>query len=65
MDALGEYREVVKRIESEGGVNSALRKDLESLAETLTQTSLCGLGQVALLPLLSLCAQFPDHFGED
>ena len=56
--------QAVKRIESEGGVNPALQKDLESLADTLAQTSLCGLGQVALAPLLSLCARFPDHFGE-
>ncbi|MDG2051145.1 MAG: NADH-ubiquinone oxidoreductase-F iron-sulfur binding region domain-containing protein, partial [Myxococcota bacterium] len=53
----------VRRIESEGGVSSALQDDLEGLSDTLAQTSLCGLGQVAVAPLLSLCSQFPDHFG--
>ncbi|MCH2184676.1 SLBB domain-containing protein, partial [Myxococcota bacterium] len=57
--------QAVRRIETEGGVSRALRKDLESLSETLAQTSLCGLGQVALEPLLSLCARFPDQFGGD
>ncbi len=57
--------QAVKRIEAEGGVGPALRNDLESLSETLAQTSLCGLGQVALAPLLSLCARFPDQFGGD
>jgi len=33
---------------------------LEELAETLHQTSICGLGQVALNPVLSMLKHFPD-----
>jgi NADH:ubiquinone oxidoreductase subunit F (NADH-binding) len=34
---------------------------LEELNETLAQTSICGLGQVALGPLLSILRRFPDR----
>jgi len=30
------------------------------LGETLKQTSICGLGQVALQPILSIIEQFPE-----
>ena len=33
---------------------------LEELAETMTQTSICGLGQVALNPILSVIKHFPE-----
>ena len=33
---------------------------LPELGETLTQTSICGLGQVALNPMLSLLQRFPE-----
>lgn len=34
---------------------------LDDLAETLRQTSICGLGQVALNPVVSLLDQFPEY----
>jgi NADH:ubiquinone oxidoreductase subunit F (NADH-binding)/NADH:ubiquinone oxidoreductase subunit E len=34
---------------------------LAELGETLEQTSICGLGQVALNPILSMLAHFPDE----
>ncbi len=34
---------------------------IRSLAETMQQTSICGLGQVALGPLLSILSRFPDR----
>ena len=34
---------------------------LRALAETMQQTSICGLGQVALGPLLSILSRFPDQ----
>lgn len=34
---------------------------LEELDETLAQTSICGLGQVALTPVISLLRHFPDE----
>jgi NADH:ubiquinone oxidoreductase subunit F (NADH-binding) len=34
---------------------------LPELADTMTQTSICGLGQVALGPFLSVLAAFPDQ----
>ena len=36
------------------------REVLEELDTTLAQTSICGLGQVALGPLLSILRNFPD-----
>ena len=33
---------------------------LRSLHETLQQTSICGLGQVALGPVLSILDRFPE-----
>jgi NADH-quinone oxidoreductase subunit F len=34
---------------------------LPQLAETLEQTSICGLGQVALNPILSMMKHFPEE----
>ena len=34
---------------------------LPELNETMHQTSICGLGQVALAPILSMLRHFPDH----
>ena len=35
--------------------------ELDQLADTLQQTSICGLGQVALVPILSMLEHFPDE----
>lgn len=35
--------------------------ELNQLADTLQQTSICGLGQVALVPILSMLEHFPDE----
>ncbi|QDU35800.1 NADH-quinone oxidoreductase subunit 1 [Maioricimonas rarisocia] len=37
---------------------------LPELGETLLQTSICGLGQVALTPILSMLRHFPDEVPE-
>jgi len=53
----------VKLVELAGGVDGCIDADthalLDSLNETLGQTSICGLGQVALGPLLSILRNFP------
>jgi formate dehydrogenase len=51
----------VALIEKEGGVSSEAEALLRSLHDTMQQTSICGLGQVALAPLLSLLDRFPDR----
>ena len=38
------------------------RRQLDELCETMTQGSLCGLGGMAPLPVLSLLRHFPDDF---
>lgn len=43
------------------GEQPALPLDLRELHETLVRTSICGLGQVALLPLVEALRQFPDE----
>ncbi|MEW4531366.1 NADH-ubiquinone oxidoreductase-F iron-sulfur binding region domain-containing protein [Maioricimonas sp. JC845] len=44
------------------GEQPASRLDvLPDLGETLQQTSICGLGQVALTPILSMLRHFPDE----
>jgi len=43
-----------------GGVPASELDVLPVLGETLEQTSICGLGQVALEPVLSMMQQFPD-----
>ena len=37
---------------------------LQEMAETLNQTSICGLGQVALNPILSVMKHFPDDVAQ-
>jgi len=55
---MGSEKAVVMIEEAGAGVDEAL---LRSLAETMEQTSICGLGQVALGPLLSILSRFPDR----
>ncbi|MFV2065956.1 MAG: NADH-ubiquinone oxidoreductase-F iron-sulfur binding region domain-containing protein [Pirellulales bacterium] len=43
-----------------GNASSEQLQFVEALNDTLQQTSICGLGQVALNPLLSLLKHFPD-----
>ncbi len=51
----------VSLIEKAGGVSEEDEALLRSLHETMQQTSICGLGQVALGPLLSILSRFPDR----
>jgi len=51
----------VALIEEAGCVSEEDEVLLRSLNETMQQTSICGLGQVALGPLLSILARFPDR----
>jgi NADH:ubiquinone oxidoreductase subunit F (NADH-binding)/NADH:ubiquinone oxidoreductase subunit E len=51
----------VTLIEKAGGVSEEDEVLLRSLNETMQQTSICGLGQVALGPLLSILSRFPDR----
>ena len=44
-----------------GKSDGALPKILPSLEETLAQTSICGLGQVALNPLTSVLKSWPEE----
>jgi NADH:ubiquinone oxidoreductase subunit F (NADH-binding)/NADH:ubiquinone oxidoreductase subunit E len=44
-----------------GKTSPAALQTLSGLGETLEQTSLCGLGQVALNPILSMLEHFPDE----
>lgn len=53
----------VEQVEKSGRVEAEDEAWLRSLDETLQQTSLCGLGQVALGPLLSLVSRFPERVG--
>jgi NADH:ubiquinone oxidoreductase subunit F (NADH-binding) len=55
----------VKLIEMAGGVSQPLRDELEELHSTLARTSICGLGQIALSPLLSILKNFPDTMSRD
>jgi NADH:ubiquinone oxidoreductase subunit F (NADH-binding) len=50
----------VKILEQVDGVPDRTRKGLEELNATLARTSICGLGQVALGPLLSILKNFPE-----
>ena len=50
----------VKRVEAAGGVTEPVEGLLRELHATLQQTSICGLGQVALVPLLSILSNFPE-----
>jgi NADH:ubiquinone oxidoreductase subunit F (NADH-binding)/NADH:ubiquinone oxidoreductase subunit E len=51
----------VKLLEGAGAVSDENRKLLAELNATLVQTSICGLGQVALGPLMSVLTNFPDR----
>ena len=51
----------VRIIEAADALSPALQEQLGGLHETLARTSLCGLGHVALAPLLSLAERFPDR----
>ena len=51
----------VDLIEKAGAISEGDEKLLRSLHETMQQTSICGLGQVALGPLLSILTRFPDR----
>jgi NADH:ubiquinone oxidoreductase subunit F (NADH-binding)/NADH:ubiquinone oxidoreductase subunit E len=51
----------VALIEKSGGVSTEDEALLRSLHDTMMQTSICGLGQVALGPLLSILSRFPDE----
>ncbi len=50
----------VKLVEGASGVSPETRTLLEEMNRTLQRTSICGLGQVALGPLLSILRSFPD-----
>jgi NADH:ubiquinone oxidoreductase subunit F (NADH-binding) len=49
----------VKMLESVDDISDGQRSELEQLHATLARTSICGLGQVALGPLLSILNNFP------
>lgn len=51
-----ELLEAVKK----GEASTAELAILPELGETMTQTSICGLGQVALNPILSMLQHFPE-----
>jgi NADH:ubiquinone oxidoreductase subunit F (NADH-binding) len=51
----------VKLVEAAGDVSDESRALLEELNATMVRTSICGLGQVALGPLMSILANFPDR----
>jgi NADH:ubiquinone oxidoreductase subunit F (NADH-binding)/NADH:ubiquinone oxidoreductase subunit E len=51
----------VKMVETAGGVSGEARALLDELNATLVRTSICGLGQVALGPLLSILGNFPER----
>jgi len=50
----------VKMLEGVDAVSDEQRRALEALHATLARTSICGLGQVALGPMLSILKNFPD-----
>lgn len=51
---------LLERMRRDGGSGADLEL-LEQLADTMVQTSICGLGQVALNPILSVLEHFPDE----
>jgi NADH:ubiquinone oxidoreductase subunit F (NADH-binding)/NADH:ubiquinone oxidoreductase subunit E len=51
----------VKLVEGAGGVSEQTRELLDEINATLVRTSICGLGQVALGPLISILGNFPDR----
>jgi NADH:ubiquinone oxidoreductase subunit F (NADH-binding) len=46
-------------LEGSTGISDDQQRELEALNATLARTSICGLGQVALGPLLSILKNFP------
>ncbi|MFP6640307.1 MAG: NADH-ubiquinone oxidoreductase-F iron-sulfur binding region domain-containing protein, partial [Myxococcota bacterium] len=55
----------VALVEKNGGLSEETRAALSALHETLAQTSICGLGQIALAPMLSLAEHFPERLRGD
>jgi len=55
----------VQLVEARGGVDEPTRQRLAELNSTLARTSICGLGQIALDPLLSLAERFPERMRGD
>jgi len=51
----------VALVEREGGISEPTQRKLAELHATLEKTSICGLGQVALAPLLSILENFPER----
>ncbi|MED5398986.1 MAG: NADH-ubiquinone oxidoreductase-F iron-sulfur binding region domain-containing protein [Planctomycetota bacterium] len=51
---------ILERV-TDGTTSSDSLEELPALAQTLEQTSICGLGQVALVPILSMLEHFPDE----
>ncbi|HAA50969.1 MAG TPA: NADH-quinone oxidoreductase subunit F, partial [Planctomycetaceae bacterium] len=51
---------VLERV-ADGTTSTNSLEELPALAQTLEQTSICGLGQVALVPILSMLEHFPDE----
>ena len=51
--------EILERVSDDASAAGQLNV-LPELGETLEQTSICGLGQVALNPILSMMRQFPE-----
>ena len=55
----------VQWIEAKGAIGPEERERLAELHSTLSRTSICGLGQIALEPLLSLAERFPQQMRGD
>jgi NADH:ubiquinone oxidoreductase subunit F (NADH-binding) len=51
----------VKLVEAGGGIDAPALAKLADLHATLARTSICGLGQIALDPMLSLAELFPER----
>ena len=65
--ALGTQRqmEIIERILRYGGPRPDDKKDLREIGLTMTQTSLCGLGQTAGLAVMSAIDRWPELFAPD
>lgn len=51
----------VALVEQQKGISGDIGQRLNALHETLARTSICGLGQIALAPMLSLAKLFPER----
>ncbi|MCS5638469.1 MAG: NAD(P)H-dependent oxidoreductase subunit E [Myxococcota bacterium] len=51
----------VKLVEAAGGIDEQSLAKLADLHATLARSSICGLGQIALDPMLSLAERFPER----